>query len=175
MIPGKTKLVMVESPTNPRMQICDIRAIAQIAHAAGAIVIVDNSFMTPLAQRPLDLGADISMTSGTKYIGGHGDITLGMLAVQGQELAKKVYFLQNAEGAGLAPLDCWLALRGLKTMSLRLDRSQENAAKIAEFLVRHPLVKKLNYAGWGGHPGAAVHAQQAQGGGAVLSFETGEW
>jgi cystathionine beta-lyase len=173
LIPGKTQLVMIESPTNPRMQICDIAAISRAAHEAGALVIVDNSFMTPLMQRPLDLGADISMTSGTKYIGGHGDITLGMLAVKGEELAKRVYFLQNAEGAGLAPLDCWLAARGLKTMALRLERSQDNAAKLARFLAAHPLVTKLNYAGYERHPGAALHAQQANGGGAVLSFETG--
>lgn len=107
---------MVESPTNPRMQICDIKAITEVAHAAGALVCVDNSFLTPLYQRPLDLGADISMTSGTKYIGGHGDTTLGMLAVRDADLGKRLYFLQNSEGAGLAPMDCWLALRGLKTV-----------------------------------------------------------
>jgi cystathionine beta-lyase len=102
------------------LQICDIKAIAAAAHAAGALVCVDNSFLTPLYQRPLDLGADISMTSGTKYIGGHGDTTLGMLAVKDAELGKKLYFLQNAEGAGLAPMDCWLALRGLKTVCVWL-------------------------------------------------------
>lgn len=174
IIPGKTQLVMVESPTNPRMQICDIKAIAAAAHAAGALVCVDNSFLTPLYQRPLDLGADISMTSGTKYVGGHGDTTLGLLAVRDAELGKKLYFLQNAEGAGLAPMDCWLALRGLKTMSLRMERSISNAEKIAEFLAGHPLVRKLNYAGRPQHPGAAVHAAQATSGGAMISFETGD-
>lgn len=98
-------------------QVCDIAAIVEIAHAAGALVCVDNSFLTPLYQRPLQLGADISMTSGTKYIGGHGDTTLGMLAVRDPELGQQLYFLQNSEGAGLAPMDCWLALRGLKTVS----------------------------------------------------------
>jgi hypothetical protein len=101
-------------------QVCDIAAIVSIAHAAGALVCVDNSFLTPLYQRPLQLGADISMTSGTKYIGGHGDTTLGMLAVRDPELGKQLYFLQNSEGAGLAPMDCWLALRGLKTVSREL-------------------------------------------------------
>jgi hypothetical protein len=96
--------------------VCDIAAIVDIAHAAGALVCVDNSFLTPLYQRPLQLGADISMTSGTKYIGGHGDTTLGMLAVRDPELGQQLYFLQNSEGAGLAPMDCWLALRGLKTV-----------------------------------------------------------
>lgn len=100
-----------------RIQVCDIAAITSIAHAAGALVCVDNSFLTPLYQRPLQLGADISMTSGTKYIGGHGDTTLGMLAVRDPELGQQLYFLQNSEGAGLAPMDCWLALRGLKTVS----------------------------------------------------------
>lgn len=98
------------------VQVCDVRAIAAAAHAAGALVVVDNSFLTPLYQRPLDLGADVSMTSGTKYVGGHGDTTLGLLAVRDAELAKRLYFHQNAEGAGLAPMDCWLALRGLKTV-----------------------------------------------------------
>ncbi|KAF6248259.1 cystathionine beta-lyase [Scenedesmus sp. NREL 46B-D3] len=174
IIPGKTQLVMVESPTNPRMQICDIKAIAAAAHVAGALVCVDNSFLTPLYQRPLDLGADISMTSGTKYIGGHGDTTLGMLAVRDAELGKKLYFLQNTEGAGLAPMDCWLALRGLKTMALRMERSVANAEKIAEFLAGHPLVRRLNYAGRPQHPGAGVHAAQASSGGAMISFETGD-
>lgn len=216
IIPGRTRLVMVESPTNPRMQICDIRAIAAIARAAGAICCVDNSIMA-VQQRPIDLGADISMVSGTKFIGGHGDVTLGILAVKGLDLAKRVYFLQvrcctfmtrasycvchrpvrlcwlrlhrrltlccsprhcvccvqNAEGAGLAPFDCWLALRGLKTMSLRMERAADNCAKLAAYLSRHPLVKKVNYAGLPSHPGASVHAAQATTGGALLSFETG--
>ncbi|GBF88229.1 cystathionine beta-lyase [Raphidocelis subcapitata] len=174
IIPGKTKLVIVESPTNPRRQVCDIAAIVEAAHAAGALVMVDNSFMTPLFQRPLDLGADISMTSGTKYIGGHGDVTLGVLAVRGAELAKRVYFLQNAEGAGLAPMDCWLALRGLKTMSLRLERAAATAARLAAWLSRHPLVKRVNYASLPAHPGSELHASQAASGGAVLSFTTGD-
>jgi len=173
IIPGKTKLVIVESPTNPRMQICDIRAIAEMARAAGAICCVDNSIMAPLFQRPLDLGADICMTSGTKFVGGHGDVTLGLLTVKGQELAKRVYFLQNAEGAGLAPFDCWLALRGLKTMGLRMERAAQNAEKIARFLAAHPLVKKVNYASLPGHPGVDIHSRQATCGGSLLSFETG--
>eukprot|EP00195_Chlamydomonas_chlamydogama_P003675 CAMPEP_0202914340 /NCGR_PEP_ID=MMETSP1392-20130828/62857_1 /ASSEMBLY_ACC=CAM_ASM_000868 /TAXON_ID=225041 /ORGANISM="Chlamydomonas chlamydogama, Strain SAG 11-48b" /LENGTH=870 /DNA_ID=CAMNT_0049605955 /DNA_START=5 /DNA_END=2617 /DNA_ORIENTATION=+ len=173
IIPGRTKLVMVESPTNPRMQICDIQALAGIARAAGAICCVDNSIMAPVFQRPLDLGADICMTSGTKFIGGHGDVTLGVLSVKGSDLAKRVYFLQNAEGAGLAPMDCWLALRGLKTMSLRMERSAENCAKMAAYLARHPLVKKVNYAGLPSHRGHDIHMRQATHGGSLLSFETG--
>lgn len=173
IIPGKTKLVIVESPTNPRMQICDIRAIASLAHNAGALCMVDNSFMTPLFQRPLDLGADISMVSGTKFIGGHSDVTCGLLAIKGVELGKKLYFLQNAEGAGLAPFDCWLAARGLKTMALRMEKQQSNAEKIAHYLQGHPLVKKMNYSGLKGHLGHDLHYRQASGSGSVLSFETG--
>ncbi|GIL55171.1 hypothetical protein Vafri_10770 [Volvox africanus] len=171
--PGRTKLVMVESPTNPRMQICDIAAIVAIAREAGAITVVDNSIMAPVFQRPLALGADISMTSGTKFVGGHGDVTLGLLSVKGQELAKRVYFLQNAEGAGLAPFDCWLALRGLKTMALRMEKSAANAAALASFLAKHPLVRKVNYPGLPQHPGHALHFRQASGAGSLLSFETG--
>lgn len=129
--------------------------------------------MAPTFQRPLDLGADICMTSGTKFVGGHGDVTLGLLTVKGPELAKRVYFLQNAEGAGLAPFDCWLALRGLKTMSLRMEKSAANAARMAAFLDAHPLIKKVNYATLAGHPGREVHAAQASSGGSLLSFETG--
>eukprot|EP00798_Chlamydomonas_sp_ICE-L_P026364 gene26364-17457_t len=173
IIPGKTKLVIVESPTNPRMQICDIKALCDMAREVGAVSCVDNSIMTFLYQRPLDLGADISMTSGTKFIGGHGDVTLGVLAVKGEELAKQVYFLQNSEGAGLSPFDCWLALRGLKTMALRMDRSTENCAKLAAYLAKHPLVKKVNYASMDTHPDSDIHNRQATVGGALLSFTTG--
>jgi cystathionine beta-lyase len=169
----KTDLVMIESPTNPRMQVADIRAICSMAREQGSVSCVDNSFMSPLLQRPIDLGADISMISGTKYIGGHGDITLGVLSVRGKELADRLYFLQNAEGAGLAPFDCWLAARGLKTMALRLERAQDNAFLLARYLEAHPLPTRVNYAGLESHPGAKLHASQASGGGAVLSFETG--
>mmetsp|Transcript_23245 Transcript_23245/g.64221 ORF Transcript_23245/g.64221 Transcript_23245/m.64221 type:complete len:507 (+) Transcript_23245:85-1605(+) len=173
IIPGKTKLVMVESPTNPRMRICDIKAISDLAHEVGAIVCVDNTIMSPPFQRPIDLGADICMTSGTKFIGGHGDVTLGVLSVKGHELAKRLYFMQNAEGAGLAPFDCWLALRGLRTMALRMERSAQNCAALANYLIGHPLVKKVNYAGLPSHPDHALHMAQATSGGSLLSFETG--
>ncbi|KAJ9512528.1 hypothetical protein QJQ45_018970 [Haematococcus lacustris] len=173
VVPGRTKLIMVESPTNPRMQICDIAALAALAHSVGALCCVDNSIMAPVGQRPLDLGAHISMTSGTKFIGGHGDVTLGILSVKGEDLAKRVYFLQNAEGGGLAPFDCWLALRGLKTMALRMERSAYNCARLAAYLAAHPLVKKVNYAGLPSHPGHELHMRQASDGGCLLSFETG--
>ncbi|KAK9829409.1 hypothetical protein WJX72_005673 [[Myrmecia] bisecta] len=173
ILPGRTKLVMLESPTNPRMQICDIKALVDIAHKHGALVVVDNSIMAPVFQQPIGLGADISMTSATKFIGGHSDVTGGILSVKGEELAKRIYFLQNAEGAGLGPQDCWLCLRGLKTMSLRMERQADNCAIIADYLAQHPLVKKINYPGLRAHRGHHIHIRQATHGGSLLSFETG--
>ncbi|XP_020535767.1 cystathionine beta-lyase, chloroplastic isoform X2 [Jatropha curcas] len=180
-----TKLVWLESPTNPRLQISDIRAIAKMAHTHSALVLVDNSIMSPVLSQPLELGADIVMHSATKFIAGHSDVMAGVLAVKGQSLgmggffsifsslARDLYFLQNAEGSGLAPFDCWICLRGIKTMALRVEKQQDNAQKIAEFLAAHPQVKKVNYAGLPGHPGRDLHYSQAKGAGSVLSFLTG--
>ncbi|XP_050938023.1 cystathionine beta-lyase, chloroplastic isoform X2 [Cucumis melo] len=168
-----TKLVWLESPTNPRLQISDIRTIAIMAHKHGALVLVDNSILSPVLSRPLDLGADIVMHSATKFIAGHSDVMAGVLAVRGERLAKELYFLQNAEGSGLAPFDCWICLRGIKTLALRVEKQQENAQKIAEFLYTHPRVKKVYYAGLPTHPGRSLHYSQAKGAGAVLSFLTG--
>ncbi|CAL8468529.1 g8069 [Coccomyxa elongata] len=173
MIPGKTKLVMLESPTNPRMNICDIAGLTAIAHEGGALVVVDNSILAPTFQQPLALGADIVMTSATKFIAGHSDVTGGLLSVKDPELAERVYFYQNAEGSALGPFDCWLAMRGLKTMVLRMERQATTAALIARWLQAHPLVRKVNYPGLPSHPGHAVHAAQASSGGSLLSFETG--
>ncbi|KAK7336480.1 hypothetical protein VNO77_17022 [Canavalia gladiata] len=169
----KTKLVWLESPTNPRIQISDIRKIAEMAHSQGALVLVDNSIMSPVLSQPLELGADIVMHSATKFIAGHSDIMAGVLAVKGERLGKELYFLQNAEGSGLAPFDCWLCLRGIKTMALRIEKQQDNAQKIAEFLASHPRVKEVYYAGLPGHPGRDIHYSQAKGAGSVLSFLTG--
>ncbi|GJN29509.1 hypothetical protein PR202_gb17735 [Eleusine coracana subsp. coracana] len=168
-----TKLVWLESPTNPRQQITDIKRIAEIAHSHGALVLVDNSIMSPVLSRPIELGADIVMHSATKFIAGHSDLMGGILAVKGESLAKEIAFLQNAEGSGLAPFDCWLCLRGIKTMALRVETQQANAQKIAEFLASHPRVKKVNYAGLPDHPGRSLHYSQAKGAGSVLSFRTG--
>ncbi|GER57213.1 cystathionine beta-lyase [Striga asiatica] len=172
-ISPQTKLVWLESPTNPRQQISDIRKIADMAHAHGALVLVDNSIMSPVLSQPLELGADIVMHSATKFIAGHSDLMAGVLAIKGESLAKDLYFLQNAEGSGLAPFDCWLCLRGIKTMALRIEKQQDNAQKIAEFLSSHPRVKKVNYAGLPDHPGRSLHYSQAKGAGSVLSFLTG--
>ncbi|AQL01678.1 Cystathionine beta-lyase, chloroplastic [Zea mays] len=168
-----TRLVWLESPTNPRQQITDIKTISEIAHSHGALVLVDNSIMSPVLSRPIELGADIVMHSATKFIAGHSDLMAGILAVKGESLAKEVGFLQNAEGSGLAPFDCWLCLRGIKTMALRVEKQQANAQKIAEFLASHPRVKQVNYAGLPDHPGRALHYSQAKGAGSVLSFLTG--
>ncbi|XP_070667815.1 cystathionine beta-lyase, chloroplastic, partial [Malus domestica] len=168
-----TKLVWLESPTNPRQIISDIRKIAEMAHAHGAIVLVDNSIMSPVLSQPLDLGANIVMHSATKFIAGHSDVMTGVLAVKGDSLAKQLYFLQNAEGSEVAPFDCWICLRGIKTMALRVQKQQDNAKKIAEFLTSHPQVTQVNYAGLSGHPGRALHYSQAKGAGSVMSFLTG--
>ncbi|MCO5580908.1 hypothetical protein L7F22_034781 [Adiantum nelumboides] len=120
----KTKIVWLESPTNPRLMVSNIREIARIAHQHGALVMVDNSIMSPVLSKPLELGADIVMHSATKFISGHSDLMAGVLAVKGERLAKDIYFLQNAEGTGLAPFDCWLCLRGIKTMALRVEKQQ---------------------------------------------------
>eukprot|EP00250_Pteridium_aquilinum_P001298 c11509_g1_i2 orf=243-1508(+) len=173
VIGPKTKIVWLESPTNPRLMVSNIREISKIAHQQKALVMVDNSIMSPVLSKPLELGADIVMHSATKFISGHSDLMAGVLAVKGERLAKDIYFLQNAEGTGLAPFDCWLCLRGIKTMALRVEKQQCNAQKIAEFLVSHPRVKQVNYAGLLGHPGRDLHFSQAKGAGSVLSFTTG--
>ncbi|KAK4281952.1 hypothetical protein QN277_013390 [Acacia crassicarpa] len=169
----QTKLVWLENPTNPQIQIPDIRKIVEMAHAHGALLLVDNTMMSPVLCQPLEIGADIVMHSATKFIGGHSAIIAGVLAVKCERLAKDLYLLQNAVGSGLAPFDCWLCLQGIKTMELRVEKQQENAQKIAEFLASHPRVKKVNYAGLPGHPGHELHYSQANGAGSVLSFLTG--
>lgn len=172
--PKPISLLMLESPTNPRMQVADIRKLCALAKKAGAISLVDNSMLTPVFQSPLLLGADISMTSATKFVGGHSDVTAGLLAVKGKDLYKRLYFYQNAEGAGLSPFDSWLCLRGLKTMPLRMRAAAANARALAAFLEGHPLVKKVNFPGLPEHPGHGVHASQSSSPGSLLSFETGD-
>lgn len=171
---GNTTMVMMESPTNPRLQVIDIEAIAKMAHDKGALVCVDNSIMCPTFQSPLALGADISMTSATKFIAGHSDVTGGLLACNGEELGKRIYFHQNAEGLHLGPFDCWLALRGLKTMQLRMERQQQNAMKLAQWLESHPRVQKVNYPGLKANVGHDLHFKQASGAGSIFSFTTGD-
>ena len=171
---GPTTMVMLESPTNPRLQCIDVRKICEMAKRKGALVCVDNSIMTATFQNPLELGADISMVSATKFIAGHSDVTGGLLAVKGEELAKRVYFFQNACGTLLGPFDCWLALRGIKTMDLRMKKQQENAMKLAEWIESHPKVERVNYPGLKSSPFHDLHFSQATGAGSILSFTTGD-
>lgn len=179
-VSDKTRLVYLETPSNPLLKICDLRKIAKEAHAAGALLCVDGTAMTPYLQKPLDLGADIVLHSATKYLSGHADVTAGIVVVKDKEVAERLYFIQNGEGAVLGPFDSYLLLRGVKTLSLRLDRQQATAQQIAEWLATSdtlpaPLpVKKVHFPGLRNHPGHDLHLSQALGPGAVLSFETGD-
>lgn len=168
-----TRMVLLETPTNPLIRIVDIKGISEMVHAEcpDAIVVVDNTMMSPYLQKTLDLGADIEYHSGTKYLSGHHDLMAGVIAVKEKSLAEKIYFVINATGVGLAPIDGWLLLRGVKTLSVRMDRQQENAHRIAEYLVSKGF--KVHYPGLKSHPQYELHHSQASGAGAVLSFETG--
>jgi cystathionine beta-lyase len=174
-ITPKTKLLYVESPTNPLLRIVDIRALAGLAHRHGALLCVDNSAMSPYLQNPLDLGADIVVHSATKYLCGHSDVTAGVVAVRRPDVAEQIYFLQNGEGSALGPFDCYLLLRGIKTLKLRFDAQQANALKIAKHLVAHPAVKRVYFPGLENHLGHDLHMKQARGAGALISFETGSF
>ncbi len=145
----KIKAVFLESPTNPVLKCANIKAISDIAKDFGAITVVDNTFLTPLFQKPLEMGADMTVYSATKYLAGHNDVLAGMVVVKDERLAEKIYFYQNAVGAVLSPFDSWLVIRGLKTLSLRLPKQQENARIIAGFLKKHRRVKKVYYPGTG--------------------------
>lgn len=169
----RTKLVYLESPTNPLLRVVDIRQIADLAHSSGALVAVDSSAMSPYLQNPLDLGADLVLHSATKFLCGHSDVTAGVVVAKDDELAKQIYFLQNAEGNALGPFDAFLFLRGLKTLKLRLDCQQKNAQSLAAWLEGHPQVTSVNYPGLTTSPGHLLQRKQARGAGAVLSFTTG--
>jgi cystathionine beta-lyase len=173
-ISENTKLVYLETPTNPLLQIIDIRAVADIAHGRGALLCVDNSTMSPYLQRPLELGADIVLHSATKFLCGHSDVMAGAIVVNDEELGQELYLIQNGEGAGLAPFDSYLLLRGMKTLSLRLDRQQSNATTIAELLEAHPAVERVHFPGLADGEQFRIHRSQASGDGAVLSFVTGD-
>ncbi len=165
-----TRMIYVESPTNPMLRIVDLQAAASIAKRHGLLFCVDNSTMSPYLQNPLDLGADIALHSATKFLCGHSDVTGGVLVVKDSKLAEDLSFLQNAEGTALGPFDCYLLLRGLKTLKVRMDVQQRNAVLVAEFLSQQSRVKDVFYPGSIQHPGHAIHQAQARGGGAVLSF-----
>jgi cystathionine gamma-lyase len=167
-----TKLVWIESPGNPRMTITDIAACAEVAHRGGALLGVDNTFATPVLTRPLELGADVVMHSATKYLGGHSDLLGGALVVRDPELLKKLYFVQNATGAVMGPLECFLCSRGIKTLELRVREQSRTAAMLAEWLSTRSRVARVLYPGLNGHPGHALAAKQMNGVfGAMLSME----
>lgn len=167
----KTKLVWLETPTNPLMNVSDIGAIAAITKAAGALLCVDNTFASPYLQNPLDLGADIVMHSSTKYLGGHSDVIQGALVMNDDSLREQLYFIQKSCGAVPGPMDCFLVLRGIKTLHLRMQRHCENGEKIAHWLRQHPRVGKVFWCGFEDHPGYAVAKKQMRGFGGMMSFE----
>jgi len=166
----ETRQVWVETPTNPMLAVADIAAVADAAHASGADVVVDNTFATPYLQNPLELGADVVVHSSTKYLGGHSDVVGGFLAVNRGDLAERLAFVQNAVGAVPSPFDCYLLLRGVKTLGVRMDRHCDNAQAVAEFLAGHPAVERVLFPGLAGHPGFAVAARQMRRPGGMVSF-----
>ncbi len=165
------RALFVESPTNPLLKIADLPALIALTRGAGAVTIIDNTFLTPCLQRPLDLGADLVVYSATKYLAGHNDVVAGAVVARTPEWSERIAFLQNAVGAVLGPQDSWLVLRGLKTLPLRLKRQEENAGRIAEWLSRHPRVKQVYYPGLPRHPGHDTLKRQASGFGAMIAFD----
>ncbi len=168
---SSTKGLYLETPSNPLLKVTDLRGAVEIARHHGIITLVDNTFMTPYLQRPLELGCDIVLHSGTKFLNGHSDVICGFAVVKDTELGSRIRYIQNAFGTGLGPQDSFLTLRGVKTLKVRMDRSQQTAMKIVEWMNRHPLVTAVHYPGLGSHPGHLVHHSQSDGPGAVFSFE----
>lgn len=166
-----TKLVWLESPTNPTLKISDIKTIAVLAHKVGALVVIDNTFATPMAQNPIELGADIVMHSATKYLGGHSDLLAGLVVVNSEKLAEEIKFIQNSSGGILGPQDCWLVIRGIETLAIRVERQCENASRIADFLASHPDVDHVNYPGLATHKNHEIAKVQQKGlYGGMISF-----
>ena len=168
--PGRTRIVWVETPTNPLLNVADIEAIAAVAHEAGALLVVDNTFASPYLQQPLSLGADVVVHSTTKYCGRHSDVVGGALVVKDLEVAEKVGFHQNSIGAVAGPFDAWLVLRGLKTLGIRMDRHCDNAERVVAFLKDHPAVSQVIYPGLEEHPGHEVASRQMKRYGGIVSF-----
>jgi cystathionine gamma-lyase len=169
-----TKIVYAETPTNPMLRLCDLAATGEIAKRAGALFVVDNTFATPCFQRPLEFGADIVLHSTTKYLNGHSDMVGGMLVTERDDLAERLGFIQNSSGAVPGPLDCWLALRGIKTLPLRMRQHDGNGRRIAEWLSHHPRVRGVNYPGLPSHPQHDLACRQMSGYGGMMSVELGD-
>lgn len=170
-VTDKTKLVWIETPTNPLMNITDLEAVATITRPKNILLAVDNTFASPALQNPLDLGADIIMHSATKYLSGHSDVIQGALMMNDKELRDKLYFIQKSSGAVPGPMDCFLVLRGIKTLGLRMKAHSENGAKIAHWLKKHPKVAKVYWPGFEDHPGYAIAKKQMKDFGGMISFE----
>ncbi|GAA1938915.1 cystathionine gamma-synthase [Nocardioides marmoribigeumensis] len=168
--PGETRAVWVETPTNPLLNIADLAALAEVAHDAGALLVVDNTFASSYLQQPISHGADVVLHSTTKYAGGHSDVVGGALVVHDEQLAERIGFHQNAMGAVAGPFDSWLVLRGLKTLALRMERHCDNAEAVVRFLEQHPGVGEVFYPGRSGHPGHEVAARQMKRFGGIVSF-----
>lgn len=166
----QTKLIWIETPTNPTLKISDIEAIAKIAKASHCLLCVDNTFASPALQQPLSLGADIVVHSATKYLGGHSDLIAGLVVTRDKEIGEKIKFIQNASGAILSPFDSWLVIRGIETLPLRIKQHCENARAVAEFLENHPLVEKVFYPGLKSHPNHTLAAKQSKNFGGIVSF-----
>jgi cystathionine beta-lyase/cystathionine gamma-synthase len=169
-----TKIVYAETPTNPMLRLCDLAATGEIAKRAGALFVVDNTFATPCFQRPLEFGADIVLHSTTKYLNGHSDMVGGMLVTERDDLAERLGFIQNSSGAVPGPLDCWLALRGIKTLPLRMRQHDANGRRIAEWLSHHPRIRGVNYPGLPSHPQHDLACRQMSGYGGMMSVELGD-
>jgi cystathionine gamma-lyase len=167
----QTRMVWLESPTNPLLKLVDIAAVSRVAHERGALVVVDNTFMSPYLQRPLALGADIVVHSATKFLGGHSDVIAGVLVVQSDDLRERLSFIQNAVGAVPGPLDAWLVLRGIKTLAVRMREHDRNARLIAEFLAEHDRVERVFYPGLPTHPQHELAKRQMSGFGGMIAFE----
>src|SRR5947209_17875267 len=170
----KTKMIYAETPTNPMMRLCDLAAAGEVARKSGALFVVDNTFATPYFQRPLELGADIVLHSTTKYLNGHSDMVGGMLVTNSGALAERLGFIQNASGAVPGPFDCWLAVRGTKTLALRMRQHDANARRIAEWLEKHPRVQRVYYPGLRSHPQHDLATRQMKGFGGMISIELGD-
>lgn len=170
-ITDEVKAILIESPANPLLTITDIAGVASLAKKHGILSIVDNTFMTPYLQRPIELGIDIVVHSATKYLGGHSDVVAGLVVVNDDKLSERLAFIQNSTGGVLGPFDSFLLIKGIKTLGVRMDRHVENTVKIAEFLKSHKAVKKVYYPGFEGAQGYEINKKQAKNGGAMISFE----
>ncbi len=172
-IKENTKAIYLESPTNPLLSITDINAVSLIAKPLGLTLIVDNTFLTPYWQNPLELGADIVLHSATKYIGGHSDVVAGLVVVNDEKLGEELHFVQNSIGAVLGPQDSWLLIRGLKTLAIRMEETEENTKQIVDFLVNRKDIVKVFYPGLVSHPGHEIQMKQSRGHGGMISFDVG--